>query len=133
MRALQVQQAQAQAQAQAHMAEAHGRVPFGVADPTLVGTANQMIVSPHPGMEVYGNVAAHASSGATSSISGRTNPALYPGHSAVVTGVAPEPTASASGGNTETGLWAQEYEPFQHPVQLQSEDLDCLYRLFLEQ
>ncbi|KAE9007338.1 hypothetical protein PF011_g11164 [Phytophthora fragariae] len=122
VRALQAQQAQDQAHAQAQLAH---HAPFGVVDPTIMSPANQVLVSPYPGMEIYGGAATHVPSGA---ISGGVAPAAFPGHTAAIAG-----GTSVSGGNTPTGLWGQEYEPFQHPVQLQSEDLDCLYLLFLEQ
>ncbi|KAL4168375.1 hypothetical protein KRP22_011777 [Phytophthora ramorum] len=129
MRALQAQQAQAhaQAQAQAQMAhaQAQGHTPFGVGDPPLMGTSNPMLVSPFPGMEVYGGVAAYASSDPMEEVSGLTTPTVpFPDTLA----------AAVPGVNTSAGLWAQEdeYEPFQHPVQLQIEDLDCLNLLFRE-
>ncbi|KAL3664932.1 hypothetical protein V7S43_010109 [Phytophthora oleae] len=125
IRALQAQQAQAQAQAQAQMAS-HGHAPF--ADSALMGTPNAMMVSPFPGMEVYGGAAPFAVSRAITQVGSTMVPQVpFPGHSAVV--------VPAAIGNTQTGAWMQgegDYEPFEHPVQLQSEDLDCLDLLFEE-
>lgn len=125
MHALQARQAQAQvqaqtqAQAQAQMAhaQAHGHTPFGVVGPAIIGTSNSMLVSPYPGMEMYGGAAPHGSSGVIGS------QISFPRHPAAV--------APALSGYIPT-QGEDDYEPFQHPVQLQNEDLDCLNLLFLE-
>ncbi|KAF1781553.1 hypothetical protein GQ600_27155 [Phytophthora cactorum] len=120
MRALQVQQAQAQAQAQVQTqmvhVQAHTHTSFNVVDPAVI---NNFMVSPYPGVEMYGAVP-NVASGEIAPVSSTVVP--FPGHSAVVVPL-----------SSRTGDWTQgedEYEPYQHPVQLQSEDLDCLDLLF---
>ncbi|KAG7384341.1 hypothetical protein PHYPSEUDO_002748 [Phytophthora pseudosyringae] len=122
MRALLAQQAQAQAQARAQ-AQAQDQMIAQGHTSALMGTSSAMMVSPYPGMEVYGG--AVVSGTIVPVTSTMVPPVSFPGH----------PAAVASSGDTPTRLWTQgedEYEPFHHPVELQSEDLDCLDLLFEE-
>ncbi|ETP05223.1 hypothetical protein F441_18152 [Phytophthora nicotianae CJ01A1] len=126
MRALHAQQAQAQAQAQAHIQtqivhvqghEGHGHNSFNI-DPAVMGNS---LVSPYPGMEVY--AAPNVPSGATAPANSTMLPQVpFSGHPAVV--------VPLSSGTEDWTQGEDEYEPYQHPVQLQSEDIDCLDLLF---
>lgn len=109
LRAFQAQQeqAQAQAQVQSQMTSVQGLRH----SPINVGGAltSNSLVRPYPGLEAYG-----------AALTGNTTLAQ----------VQPAVVAPLSSGNGNLTQGEDEYEPYQQPVQLQSEDLDCLDLLF---